>query len=903
MHLDENELDDEIRGHLAISIKERIERGEDPEAARFAALREFGNVTLTRESMRAIWRSRWLEMAGALWQDIRVAMRSLRHAKGLALTVVITLALGIGANAAIFSVVRQVLFQPLVNRDETRLIYIRQSAPGLGRDNTTFSVPEISDIRASTTTISAFGDFSTIEFTLVGFGEPRVVRAGVVGGSYFDVMGLRPVLGRLLNATDDGPNAAGAAVLTYRFWSTALNSDPTVIDRTVRLGSRTATIVGVLEPSVPYPADTEIIANVVTSPHHLGATMVTERTHRMTELFGRLAPGATLEAARAELIAAHAAMMRRHPEAYSTSANVQLSVTPIRDQITAPARTILLVLLAAAGVVFAIACSNVANLILARAVRRERELTVRAALGASTGALRRTLLAESLVLCGAGAVLGVLLARPLVAVVGRYAARFSVRALDVTLDSSLLWVGAGLAMAASVLLAYIPRLPSPGGATAVAPSWLRRTRRSPGSSGPARFGLTSAAVRITAGTNRRLRVFAITQIALSFVLLAGAGMLLSALVALQRANTGYDMRQVLAFDVPLPIEAYGPKAIDFFGEVTRGVAKLPGVTHVAAGNFVPWRDDRTLLPAFPFLVDGYTPENGEENPRGRLRSVTPGFFATLGVPIVAGRDFTEEDRRGGELVVIVSQSIAQRLFGTTALDDFGPEATVLNRYFWWTDLLIGKRERRRIVGVVADVDDENVVPGPALTVYHPLPQLPVAGRLFVQTAADPYAVVTPVTRLIREISPNQPVERAATLEHVRAAVLAPERLNAFVFSGFAGVALLIAVVGVAGVLAFSVSARTREFGVRLAIGSPPRQLLGQVLSEGALIAAIGILAGAVGGYALASVTASYLGQAQLPGVAAVLGAAAVLMSAAVVASLMPAARAARVDVVQALRPE
>jgi putative ABC transport system permease protein len=903
MHLDENELDDEIRGHLAISIKERIERGEDPEAARFAALREFGNVTLTRESMRAIWRSRWLEMAGALWQDIRVAMRSLRHAKGLALTVVITLALGIGANAAIFSVVRQVLFQPLVNRDETRLIYIRQSAPGLGRDNTTFSVPEISDIRASTTTISAFGDFSTIEFTLVGFGEPRVVRAGVVGGSYFDVMGLRPVLGRLLNATDDGPNAAGAAVLTYRFWSTALNSDPTVIDRTVRLGSRTATIVGVLEPSVPYPADTEIIANVVTSPHHLGATMVTERTHRMTELFGRLAPGATLEAARAELIAAHAAMMRRHPEAYSTSANVQLSVTPIRDQITAPARTILLVLLAAAGVVFAIACSNVANLILARAVRRERELTVRAALGASTGALRRTLLAESLLLCGAGAVLGVLLARPLVAVVGRYAARFSVRALDVTVDSSLLWVGAGLAMAASVLLAYIPRLPSPGGATAVAPSWLRRTRRSPGSSGPARFGLTSAAVRITAGTNRRLRVFAITQIALSFVLLAGAGMLLSALVALQRANTGYDMRQVLAFDVPLPIEAYGPKAIDFFGEVTRGVAKLPGVTHVAAGNFVPWRDDRTLLPAFPFLVDGYTPENGEENPRGRLRSVTPGFFATLGVPIVAGRDFTEEDRRGGELVVIVSQSIAQRLFGTTALDDFGPEATVLNRYFWWTDLLIGKRERRRIVGVVADVDDENVVPGPALTVYHPLPQLPVAGRLFVQTAADPYAVVTPVTRLIREISPNQPVERAATLEHVRAAVLAPERLNAFVFSGFAGVALLIAVVGVAGVLAFSVSARTREFGVRLAIGSPPRQLLGQVLSEGALIAAIGILAGAVGGYALASVTASYLGQAQLPGVAAVLGAAAVLMSAAVVASLMPAARAARVDVVQALRPE
>src|SRR6185436_16096401 len=230
----------------------------------------------------------------------------------------------------------------------------------------------------------------------------------------------------LLDAADDGPDAAPAAVLTHRFWSTSLNRDPTVIGRTVRLGSRTATVVGVLEPSVPYPADTEIIANVVTSPHHLGATMVTERTHRMTELFGRLRPGATLEDARAELTAAHAAMMKEHPEAYSQRADVRLSVTPLRDQIASPARTILLVLLTAAAVVFIIACSNVANLILARSVRREGELAVRAALGASQGALRRTLLAESLVLCGAGAALGVALAGPLLMVIARFASRFSV---------------------------------------------------------------------------------------------------------------------------------------------------------------------------------------------------------------------------------------------------------------------------------------------------------------------------------------------------------------------------------------------------------------------------------------------------------------------------------------------
>jgi len=392
--------------------------------------------------------------------DFRFALRSLARNKGLAITVVVTLALGIGANAAIFSVVRGVLLRPLVNRDENRLIYIRQSAPGIGAENTNFSVPEIQDLRDRIKTLSAFGDFSTIPFTMVGLGEPRVVRAGVAGGSFFEVMGLRPIVGRLLGPDDDGAQAAGAAVLTYRFWSTTLASDPSVVGKTVRLGDRSATIVGIVEPSVPYPAETEIIANVVTSPHHLSATMVTGRVHRMTELFARLAPGVELDAARAELRAVHKAIVTEHPEDYSPKSDFRIEAKRLRDQITSPARTILLVLLAASALVFVIACSNVANLILARSVRREGELAVRAALGASAGALRRTLLAESLVLCGAGAALGVLIARPMVAVLARYASRFSVRALDLTVDASLLWVGVGLALAAAVLLAFVPRLPA-----------------------------------------------------------------------------------------------------------------------------------------------------------------------------------------------------------------------------------------------------------------------------------------------------------------------------------------------------------------------------------------------------------------------------------------------------------
>jgi predicted permease len=878
MRPDERELDDEIRAHLAISVRERIDAGEDPESARLAALRELGYLPAIRESMRRVWYSRWLDAAAALGRDMRIALRSLRRAKGLAATVVVTLALGIGANAAIFSVIRGVLLRPLVNRDENRLIYIRQSAPGIGADNITFSVPEINDLKSRITSIAAFGDFSTVEFTIVGLTpDPRVVRAGVVGGSFFDVMGLRPVLGRLLGPQDDGPNAPPAVVLTHRFWVTSLNSDPSVVGRTIRLGPSPATIVGVLEPSVPYPATTEVIANVVSSPHHMSAMMVTSRLHRMTELFGRLAPGATLDQARSELTAAHAAMMQEHPAAYSPQANVRLSAQRLRDQIASPARTILIVLLAAAAVVFVIACSNVANLILARSVRREGELAVRAALGAGTGALRRTLLAESLVLCGAGAALGLLLARPLVALVASNASRFSIRAVGVPVDPSVLWIAAGLAMTAAVLLAYVPRLPSPHG--------------------PAGLGLASGSLRMTPGTNRRLRVFATTQIACSFVLLAGAGMLLATLISLQHANTGYEMQHVLAFDIPTSATGVGmgdEKVLNFYREATRRIDALPGVEGVAVGSFVPWRDAGGVAPYMQFTVDGYQRADGEEDPRARIRMVAPDFFSVVGVPFVAGRDFTEQDRRGNEPVSIVSQSVAQRLF---------PNGDVVNRRLSWRSPISGAPIPSRIVGVVADVDDENVARESAMVLYLPVYQMGVGGRLFVRTAGDPYAIVPAITRTIRALAPEQPVERAATLQDVRLSVLSPERLNAFVFTGFAGIALLISEVGVAGVLAFSVSARTREFGVRMAVGCAPRRLLARIVSEGVVIAAIGVGAGAIGGYLLTKTAARLIAATHVPGMMPAITAAAVLIGAALVASLVPAARASRVDVLQALRSE
>ncbi len=816
-------------------------------------------------------------------RDLKIAVRSLARARALWITVAVTLALGIGANAAIFSVVRGVLLRPLANRDEDRLLYVRQSAPGIGADNTTFSVPEIKDLDSGLKSIKEFGTFSETDFTMVGLGDPREIRAGVVDGNYFEVMGLRPVLGRLLTPADDGPNAAGAAVLTYRYWVNSLHSDHGVLGKVVRLGSfeggRSATIVGVLEPSVPYPSETELIANIVTSPHHLSATMVTGREHRMTEVFARLAPGAELDGAKAELSTAHAAMVRAHPEVYKPNDHYKIEVTRMHDQINSRARTILWVLFAASGLLFVIACSNVANLILARAVRREPEMAIRAALGATTASFRRSLLAEGIVLCGSGALLGVAIAAPMVSVLSHYASRFSVRALDLSLDFSLIWMGAGLALIAAIFLAFVPRLPAPDTSAGLA--------------------LSSSGVRISGGSSRRLGIFAVTQITASFLLLAGAGALVKTLMELEKTQPPFETAHVLAVNLPVMSDGRTPEQVrDFYREVQRRVSTLPGVEHVSAGFGVPWRDGRALSISFTFAVEGARRENGTEDERARFRSISPGFFETMGVPILEGRDFRDSDRDGAERVVIISKSVAQRLF---------PGREAVDRHLQWTDgvmKFIGiSTEPRRIIGVVPDVDDENIIPAPAMTVYQPSNQEGFNGRLFVRAKNDPYALVPIITKTIHDLAADQPVERASTLEDVRTEVLTPDRLNAVVFGGFATLALLISVVGVAGVLAFSVSGRTREFGIRQALGAQPHTILTKVLSEGMMIASVGVTAGLVIGFILERTIGQHFAELRVPGILPLFVSAVLILAAAVIASALPAVRAARVDPAVALRSE
>jgi predicted permease len=389
------------------------------------------------------------------------------------------------------------------------------------------------------------------------------------------------------------------------------------------------------------------------------------------------------------------------------------------------------------------------------------------------------------------------------------------------------------------------------------------------------------------------------QITASFLLLAGAGVLMKTLFVLENTRPPFDTGKVLA--VNLPVMSYGrtPEQVrDFYRDAQNRIASLPGVEHVSTGFSVPWRDSQGLNISFAFAAQGAARKDALDDWRAKFRSISPGFFQTMGVPLVEGRDFRDTDKGGSERVVIISQSLAKTLF---------PGQDALNRNLWWTDgvmKFIGiSTEPRRIVGVVPDFDDENIIPSPAMTVYQPSDQEGWQGRLFVRTGQDPYALVPAITRTIHDMAADQPVERASTLEDIRAEVLAPDRLNAIVFGGFAAVALLISVVGVAGVLAFSASGRTREFGIRMALGALPRNILTNVLLEGVVIATIGVAAGVVVGFVFAQVVGRYVTEVHMPGALSFIASAFLILIAAVIASAVPAARASRVNAVEALRSE
>jgi predicted permease len=806
--------------------------------------------------------------------DLRRVFRSLYKARGFAGAVILTLALGIGANTAMFTLLRGTLLRPLPNRQGERLVYLRQSAKGAGQDNVAFSVPEIIDYRSTSKTLGSIAEFSSLTFTMVEGDEPVHVQAGVISGNYFEVLGLAPVLGRLTSAQDDGPAAAPVAVLSHTFWMQHYGGDPTVIGRRVRINDMASTIVGIVQRTPQYPTKTDLFVNMVTSPHHLSATMKQGRTHRMTEVFARLAPNATVEQARAEIARIGTNVRADHPEAYERAAQYDISVSPLRLALNERASLTLWLLMGAAAFVLLIACANVANLTLMRSVRREREMLVRAALGAGSWRLRRLLLAENLALALIGGALGVLVAFAGLKLLVAFAAQLTPRADEIRVDGLVLTVGLLTSIAAAVVLSFAPQV--------------------------AHEASLSAAGKRTTASRARQRLqqsLVVAQLAVCMVLLTAAGLLVRTLTKLNSVETGLRAENVLTMEVPIETNALDqPAKLAMYERMRDRIATLPGVQVASVGSNVPLRNSYFVLEV---KAEGRALAAGEATPRGVYKTADPTYFEAAGIPLLQGRAFSTTDRRGSARVAIINATLAERLFG-----DENP----IGRRIAWTGEVLKfipvSGDWRTVVGVVGDTRDAGLDTDPTPAVFQPIAQEEIfSGAMLVRTRSKPTLIQPAALRTIRELYPRQLIENVATLEDVRDATVAPRRLNAFFIASFGVLAMVIAMVGIAGVLAFSVSARTQEIGIRMSLGADASRVLRMVLGEGGVLLGIGLAVGLTG-----SLVTTGLLRGLLFGVAphdpVTLGAVAAIIGAVgVAACLLPAVRAAKVDPAVALRAE
>ena len=810
--------------------------------------------------------------------DFRYAIRSLSRARGFAIAVVVTLGLGIGANTAVFSVVRGVLLKPLPHRDGDRLMYLRQSTEGPGGENVLFSVPEIEDFRTSSTKLAGIAEYSPMTFSLLGDDDAVRIDVGLVTGNYFDVMGLAPVLGRSFDERDDGTGADPVMMLTHDYWLERFGGDSAIVGTSVIAGGRAVQVVGVLQPAPYFPGRIDALMNMVNSEHHLSAMMVTGRTHRMTEMIARLAPGATVAEARAEIEGITARVHREYPEAYDAGSRYRVTLTPFQEVLGQDARLTLWLLMAAAAFVLVIACANVANLTLMRGVRREHELTVRASLGAGTSRLRRLLLAENLVLAGLGGALGLLLAFAGVGMLTTFAERYSPRASEIRVDGAVLAFTSALVLVVAVLLSYAPKLATESNIGTLIAAGGRRT---------------------TAGSRRQRlqQALVIAQIAVSVMLLTGAGLLTRTMQRLSMVDAGLDTENVLTMEVPIDFGAESTElAVSRYQQMQGELAALPGVRQVAFGSTIPLRSAGFML---EIKAEGRPVAPGEPMPRAEYRTTGPDYFSAAGIPLLRGRDFAATDRLGGAPVVILNETLANQLF---------PGEDPIGRRVAWTGSVLEfipvSGDWRTVVGVVGDTKDGGLDAPPLPAMFMPFVQEAFpSGGLVIRSRGDAARLAPEATRIVRSIAPQQPIENVLTLDQIRDESVGPRRLNAMLVGSFGLLALIVAAIGIAAVLAFSVSARTNEIGIRMSIGADSGMVQRMILSEGGLLVVLGLVIGAAGALSLSRLMQGLLFGVE-PHDPMTLAIVAFIMAAVgILACWIPALRAARIDPGVALRAQ
>ena len=867
----DGQLDHELQFHLDLEAAKNARQGMAPETARTAALRAFGGVERVREECRDARKTSWAETVA---RNARYALRLLRRQPGYTIAVIATLGLGIGANSAIFSVINGVLLKPLPYVESERLVLVRQAAPLAGQDQVPVSIRELYDYREQTSDFSGLVEFHQMSFDLIRRGEPDRVTTGVVSSNFFDVLGVKPIAGRNFVAADERHGAEAVLLLSNSYWQTRFGGDPKIVGQVFQMNDRPHMVIGVL-PAVPlYPQECDVYMPTVACPFRARGEermAANRRAFAALQVFGRLKPGVTAEHAGLQVATVADRFRREHPDSYKDQRGFSAATVGVLGELTRNARPMLLVLLAATGLVLLLACANVASLTVARTLNRDRELSLRTALGATRRQLIGQLLTESVLLGVAGGLVGLVVSSASLGALTTFVGRFTSHTRDIAIDGRVLIFTAVISILTGIAFGALPALITRPAAAAA----LKQGGAGGGAS-PRRRRLQHALV--------------ISQVAVSVVLLTAAGLLFTSFYRLQKVNPGYNPERVLSAEIYGNFTRYATAddSLRLYQPLIEQLRRLPGVQTAAIGSLVPLG---TAFGPFlgPFEIEGRATA-GRERPSADAAIASDDYFRTLGIPIIGGRAFRPTDTRDSTPVAIISQNMARYWDG----DDPVGSRIKFDGETWYT-----------VVGVAGNVRQYGLDREGIAQAYRPLAQTPSSfgGSLVVRTTGDPTALAAAVRDAVHSLDPDLPVENMKTLEDLRSGFLATPRLTAVLLMLFAALALIVTLAGLTGVIATSVSQRTQEFGIRLALGETPGGVLTGVLRQGLLLVVTGLVAGIAASAFAARILTSYLFDTEPSDPATLAAVAFAFLLAGAMACLGPARRATHVDPMRALRSE
>jgi putative ABC transport system permease protein len=856
----------DFRGDFGSDMEE-VFRAQRADVARTSG--GLGMLALWWETVVGIFTTAPREHLSILSQDVSHAMRMMRREWGHTALAVIILGLGIGANTALFSVINAILLRPLPYPRGGDLVLIRQTAPKADIRSMPFSVAEIDDYRGRNQTFQAIAEYHSMLFMLLGEGETERVRTGVVSSDFFDIFGVKPVLGRGFQAADDKPRAAAVLLMSNEYWQRR-GADPNIVGKRVRMNDREHVVIGVLPPLPQYPNENDVFMTTSACPFRSAPRFVSNRNSRMMQLFGRLKPNVTLEQARADLAGIAKQLEREYPDSYPAVRGYEIAAAPLKQELTQRAKPMLWLLMGAASFVLLIACANVANLMLARVARREHEVVVRSAMGAANSRLLRQFLTENLIMAALAASVGVLFAWGSMQLLTDFASRLSPRAREISLDQTVLLYAIAVAILTTVVFGSLAAL----------------SRRKDLSSGLQDNHMTWAPGRV------RLRNILVTcQVTFSFVLLTGAGLMARSVIKLQQADPGFAAQNVLAVGINLNWSHYSETQDrrDLGARIIERLRAQPEVTSAALSSSFPFDPD---LVAYGGWRTDFQIEAVTSGGTAAVRIATPDYFRTLDVPLLTGRPFSDADNERGAEVAIVNRQFAHRYWGDTN-PAIGKRLSMDHGEHWVT-----------IVGVAGDVKEFGPNREAPDEVYRPAAQflMPI-GAVLVRSTADAETVAALVRRVIRSLDPEIAVTPASTFDQARDDSIRINTITANLLGLFALVALAIAVTGVGGILALSVSRRVREIAIRMALGAKRTQVLRMIIGQGMAQVLIGLALGWVGAAMLTRVLNELLFEVTPTDPATFWGVSILLLFAAMIACYLPARRATHIDPQTALRSD